>query len=370
MFEITHQDTATGARAGRLATLHGTVDTPAFMPVATKATIKTLTPGEIKEMGVQAIISNAFHLHLGPGYQVIQEAGGLHRFMAWDGAIFTDSGGFQILRKHFKFKLNSQGISYVNSRDGKRYMYTPELCMEIQGSLGSDVAMVLDDCPPWGSSHDEVEESVCRTVDWAGRSLESRCNDDQLVFAIVQGGTYHDLREVCASRLVEMDFDGYGIGGLSIGEPKEIMHQTIRYNVPMIPAGKARYLMGVGSPLELLDAIALGIDIFDSAFPTRNARHQTVMTGYGQMDLRRASLLKDFRPVDEDCRCYTCRHFTRGYLYHLFNESELLAMRLASIHNIHFLQDLVREARTAILENRFARWKEQFRQTYTRAEKN
>jgi queuine tRNA-ribosyltransferase len=370
MFEIVHQDTETDARVGKLTTAHKTVDTPAFMPVATKATIKSLTPDEIRDMGTQAIISNAFHLYLSPGHEVIKAAGGLHKFMSWNGAIFTDSGGFQILRKEFRFKLNNQGINYFNSRDGERYMYTPELCMEIQGSLGSDVAMVLDDCPPWGSNHDEVVESVCRTVDWARRSLAARCNDDQLVFAILQGGTYPDLREACAARLVEMDFDGYGIGGLSIGEPKEVMHEIIKLNLPMIPVEKPRYLMGVGSPMELLDSISLGVDIFDSAFPTRNARHQTVMTGHGQMDLRRASMFRDFNPIDEECGCYTCRHFTRGYLYHLFKESEMLAMRLASIHNVHFLQDLVRDARIAILENRFAEFRKQFKQVYTNSDQS
>jgi len=232
MFEVVHQDTVSGARLGRLTTAHRVVDTPTFMPVATKATVKTLTPTELKGMGTQAIISNAFHLYIGPGHD-----------------------GFQILRKEFKFKLNNQGINYMNSRDGKRYMYTPELCMEIQGALcmeiqgalGSDVAMVLDDCPPWGSNRDEIRDSVCRTVNWAQRSLDSRCNDEQLVFAILQGGTLHDMREKCAERLVGMEFDGYGIGGLSIGEPKEVMHETIRLNLLMIPGDKPRYLMGVGS---------------------------------------------------------------------------------------------------------------------------
>ncbi|MCD4798423.1 MAG: tRNA guanosine(34) transglycosylase Tgt [Methanosarcinales archaeon] len=365
MFEVVHQDTVSCARLGRLTTAHQVVDTPAFMPVATKATVKTLTPTELRDMGTQAIISNAFHLYIGPGHELIQKAGGLHRFMGWDGAIFTDSGGFQILRKEFKFKLNNQGINYMNSRDGKRYMYTPELCMEIQGALGSDVAMVLDDCPPWGSNRDEIRDSVCRTVDWAQRSIDSRCNDEQLVFAILQGGTLPDMRAECANRLVGMEFDGYGIGGLSIGEPKEVMHETIRLNLPMIPEDKPRYLMGVGSPVELLDSIYLGVDIFDSAFPTRNARHQSAMTRHGQVDLRRAALVDDFRPIDEECKCYTCRHFSRSYIYHLFKESEMLAMRLASIHNVHFLQDLMAGARTAISEERFPEFRDDFKLRYS-----
>ena len=364
MFEIVHQENSSNARVGKLTTHHQIVDTPAFMPVATKATVKTLTPKEIREMGTQAIISNAFHLYLSPGHELIHEAGGLHKFMDWDGAIFTDSGGFQILRKEFKFKLNNQGISYVNSRDGKRYMYTPEMCMQIQGALGSDVAMVLDDCPPWGTTRDEVRDSVCRTLNWGQRSLDARCNDNQLVFAILQGGTYLDMREVCASKLVDMDFDGYGIGGLSIGEPKEVMHEIIRLNLTQIPPDKPRYLMGVGSPVELLESISLGVDIFDSAFPTRNARHQTVMTRHGQMDLGLSSQARDFRPIDEECGCYTCRHFSRAYIYHLFKESELLAMRLASIHNVHFLQDIMRQARVAIIEDSFIEFKDWFKQQY------
>jgi queuine tRNA-ribosyltransferase len=364
MFEIIHDDAVTDARVGKLSTAHYTVDTPVFMPVATKAVVKTLTPTELKDMGTQAIISNAFHLYLSPGHELIQNAGGLHSFMGWDRAIFTDSGGFQILRKEFKFKLNSKGISYMNSRDGKRYMYTPELCMEIQGSLGSDIAMVLDDCPPWGSTRDEIRDSVCRTVNWGQRCLNARCNEKQLVFAILQGGTYPDMRQACAQHLVKMGFDGYGIGGLSIGEPKEVMHDTIKSNISMIPPDKPKYLMGVGSPLELLDSISLGIDIFDSAFPTRNARHQTVMTRHGQIDLRRAILSDDLRSIDETCNCYTCRHFSRAYLYHLFKESELLAMRLSSIHNVYFLQELLKNSRKAIMSDRFIEFAGQFRKEY------
>jgi queuine tRNA-ribosyltransferase len=366
MFEIIHQDSTTGARVGRLTTAHRVVDTPAFMPVATKAVVKTLTPFELNEMGTQAVISNAFHLYLSPGYELIHNSGGIHSFMGWDGTVFTDSGGFQILRKEFKFKLNSQGISYFNSRDGKRYMYTPELCMEIQDQLGSDVAMVLDDCPLWGSSRDDIRESVCRTVDWGRRSLEAKCNDDQLIFAILQGGTYPDMRKTCCEYLVEMDFDGYGIGGLSIGEPKEVMHKIIQLNVSMIPPDKPRYLMGVGSPLELLDSTSMGVDIFDSAFPTRNARHKTVMTVHGQVDLGKASQSKVFKPIDEECGCFTCRYFSRAYLYHLFKESEMLAMRLASIHNLYFLQELMSNIREVILEGRFNDFSNRFRTEFLR----
>jgi len=364
MFELIHRDKKTGARAGRLRTNHGTIDTPAFMPVATKGTVKTLTPEELYGMEAQAIISNAFHLFLSPGMEVIQRAGGLHEFMNWKRAIFTDSGGFQMIRKDFPFKITDEGITYKNPRDGKKYSYTPELCLESQKILGSDVAMILDECPAYGSEYSAVEASVERTVQWAKRSKNMGKNQGQLFFAILQGGTFAELRKRCAEELIEMDFDGYGIGGLSIGEPKEIMNEVLRYSVPLIPEDKPRYLMGVGSPVELLEAIESGVDIFDSAFPTRNARHESLLTSKGNIDVARNRFALDFKPISEDCGCYTCKYYTRAYLHHLFRESELLALRLASIHNLHFIQSLVKGAREAIMEDRFAEYRESFNQNY------
>jgi queuine tRNA-ribosyltransferase len=357
MFELVHTDKNTCARAGKLKTNHGTVDTPAFMPVATKATVKTLIPEELHAMGTQVLISNAFHLFLAPGMEVIRRAGGLHKFMHWERAIFTDSGGFQMIRKDFPFKISDEGISYKNPRDGKKYSYTPELCMENQKLLGSDVAMILDECPVYGSDYGAVGASVERTIRWAKKAKEVQKNENQLFFAILQGGTFADLRKKCAEELVEMDFDGYGIGGLSIGEPKEMMNDVLKYSVPLVSENKPRYLMGVGSPVELLEAIESGVDIFDSAFPTRNARHQTLMTGKGNIDMGRAKFAMDFAPVDEECGCYTCRNYTRAYLHHLFKESELLALRLASIHNLFFMQEIVKSARDAILEDGFIEFK-------------
>ncbi len=358
MYELIHRDKNTGARAGRLLTAHGIIDTPAFMPVATKATVKTLTPEELYEMGTQALISNAFHLFLSPGMEVIQKAKGLHEFMNWKRAIFTDSGGFQMIRKDFPFKISDEGIIYKNPRDGKKYSYTPELCLENQKILGSDVTMILDECPAYGSEYSVAEASVERTIQWAKRSKKVEKNDGQLFFAILHGGTFEELRRKCAEALIGMDFDGYGIGGLSIGEPKEIMNEVLKYSVPLVPENKPRYLMGVGSPVELLSAIEAGIDIFDSAFPTRNARHGTLLTSGGNMDIERSKFAIDFAPVDENCECYTCKTYTRAYLHHLFKESELLALRLASIHNLHFIQTIVKSAREAILEDRFAEYKE------------
>ncbi len=357
MFELIHIDKNTEARAGKLMTGHGIIETPAFMPVATKGTVKTITPEELHSMGTQALISNAFHLMLAPGMEVIRHAGGLHEFMHWKGAIFTDSGGFQMIRKDFQFKITDEGFTYKNPRDGKKYSYTPESCLENQKIIGSDVAMILDECPAYGSDFSALEASTLRTIRWAKRAKEIEQNPGQLFFAILQGGTFAELRKKCTEELVEMDFDGYGIGGLSIGEPKEIMNEVLKSSVPLLPEDKPRYLMGVGSPVELLFAIESGVDIFDSAFPTRNARHQTLMTSKGNIDIARARFSMDLSPIDENCGCYTCRNYTRAYLHHLFKESELLALRLASIHNLHFMQQIVRGAREAILDDRFAEFR-------------
>src|SRR5659263_96665 len=357
MYKLIHTDKNTGARAGRLGTNHGIIETPAFMPVATKATVKTITTDELYEMGTEVLISNAFHLLLAPGMEVIHRAGGLHKFMNWKGGIFTDSGGFKMIRKDFPFKINDEGIIYKNLRDGKKYSYTPEICLENQKLLGSDVAMILDDCPVYGSEFKVVEASIERTIKWAAMAKNVEQNHGQLFFAILQGGTFAELRKRCAQELIEMDFDGYGIGGLSIGEPKEIMNDVLKTSVPLVPEDKARYLMGVGSPIEILNAIESGIDIFDSAFPTRNARHQTLMTSKGSIDIARNKFTMDFSPVDENCGCYTCKNYTRAYLHHLFKESELLALRLASIHNLHFIQSIVKGAREAILEDGFSEYR-------------
>ncbi len=357
MYELIHNDKITGARAGRLQTVHGIIDTPAFMPVATKATVKTLASEELYDMGTQALISNAFHLFLSPGMEVIQKADDLHMFMNWKRAIFTDSGGFQMIRKDFPFKVTDEGISYKNPRDGKKYSYTPELCLENQKILGSDVAMILDECPAYGSEYSVVEASVERTIQWAKRSKNVDKKEGQLFFAILQGGTFEELRRKCAEALIGMEFDGYGIGGLSIGEPKETMNEVLKYSVPLVPEDKPRYLMGVGSPVELVEAIEAGVDIFDSAFPTRNARHGTLMTSGGNIDIARSKFALDLTPVDENCGCYTCRNYTKAYLHHLFKESELLVLRLASIHNLHFIQTIVKGAREAILEDRFFEFK-------------
>lgn len=356
MFELICEDEC--ARLGVLRTSHAELVTPAFMPVATKATVKTLTSEELRALGTCSLIANAFHLYL-TAFDVIKDAGGLHNFMNWQGSIFTDSGGFQIIRKDFRFKITDLGIEYKNPRDGRKHIYTPETCMEVQNLLGSDVAMVLDDCPPHDAPLERVIQATRRSTQWAQRSREAHENRRQLLFAIVQGGTNPRLRAQHTRELVEIGFDGYGIGGLSIGEPKHVMHQTLQHSVSLLPQDKPRYLMGVGSTVELLNAISLGVDIFDSAYPTRNARHASIMTRRGHINILRRRYREDLSPLDEHCTCYTCQHHTRAYLHHLFREKELLALRLASIHNLHHTQHLIQQAQRAISEGRFAQFREE-----------
>jgi queuine tRNA-ribosyltransferase len=358
MFELTHEDR--GARAGKLTTLHGDVGTPCFMPVATKGSVKTLSSDELNALGAEAIISNAFVLYLKPGADVISEAGGLHSFMNFERTIFTDSGGFQILKDEFAPEVTDKGVTFRSPFDDTRHMFTPEKCIEVQGKIGSDVAMVLDDCPHYGKDHDYMETSVARTTDWARRCKDAQKNEKQLLFAIVQGGTFRDLREKSARDLVEIGFDGYGIGGLSIGEPKEKMLEMLEYTLPLLPKEQPRYLMGVGSQVELLESISLGADIFDSTFPTRNARHNSVYTWNGSYNITRGKHAKDFSPLEEGCTCHACENYTKAYIRHLMVVHEMLGMRLITIHNLHFTRELMKKAREAISEKRFSKFKNDF----------
>ncbi len=360
MYERVQEDS--GARAGKLHTGHGVVETPAFMPVATKGTVKTLSSEELSEIGIRALIVNAFLLYLKPGAKVVEHAGGIHGFMNWDKAIFTDSGGFQMLRKDFLVRVSKRGITFKSPFDNSRHLFTPEKCMEVQNTLGSDVAMVLDDLPPYGSDENRLAESVERTVEWARRCKEAHGNDSQLLFAIVQGGVHHELREKCASKLMEIGFDGYGMGGLSIGEPLEEMLTMIRQT--NLPADRIRYLMGVGSPVEILDAVEMGVDLFDSAFPTRNARHNTVYTWKGKYDLSKARYAEDFKPLGDDCKCHACEHYTRAYVHHLLKVREFLGIRLVTLHNLSFMEGLMRDARDAILRSEFRDFKDGFVKGY------
>ena len=358
------------ARAGTLLTAHGRVQTPMFMPVATKAVVKTLTPAEVFEPGVRSLICNAFHLYLRPGTRMIAQMGGIHEFMGWGGTIFSDSGGFQLTRTGFDLRIRESGIKYRHTYTGNVGELTPELCVRMQRELGSDVAMMLDDCPRYGTSKDGIRSSSQRTIEWARRAADVRdaeepgdkgAKDDvQLLFGIVQGGWDESLRKECADALVSLDLDGYGIGGLSIGEPREDMLRAMRWSLEALPLSKPRYLMGVGSAPELLAGIAEGVDAFDSAFPTRNARHWTVMTAAGNYPLARAEHASAGGPLEEGCACPTCRGFSRAYLHHLCRENDMLGMRLVSVHNLFFLQELMRESREAIARKRFGQFREQF----------
>lgn len=344
--------------------MHGEVETPCFMPVATKGSVKTLTSEEVMKTA-QAVIVNAFVLSLRPGIRVIKKAGGLHSFMNWEKVIFTDSGGFQMLKEDFLLGVSKKGVTFRSPFDDTRHLLTPEKCVEIQASLGSDVAMVLDDCPPYGKDYNYVKGSLERTIDWAKRSKASHKGEGQLLFSILQGGVFPDLRKKGAEELVKLDFDGYGIGGLSIGEPKKEMLRVLSYTMPLIPEEKPRYLMGVGSPIELLEAISLGVDIFDSAFPTRNARHNTFYTWKGKYNITRGRFSRDLSPLEEGCGCYACENYSRAYISHLMRVYEMLGMRLLTLHNLYFVQELMKRAREAIIEEEFEGFKRELEKSYT-----
>lgn len=342
------------ARAGVLKTAHGEVSTPAFMPVATKGSVKTVSPDELRKIGTQAVIANALHLHVRPGEKNLDEAGGLHKFMRWDGTIFTDSGGFQVIRKAFNIRISEEGLHFRDFYNGAQRLYTPELCMDVQRMIGSDVAMLLDDCPFHDAAFEKIKDVTERTVRWAKRGMaHGRRLGIPKLFPIVQGGTNFELRKWCIEELLKLDPDGFGIGGLSIGEPKPEMMQILGETVHMLPDDRPRYLMGIGSVNELLDSIALGVDVFDSVFPTQCARHGTIFTKTGRFNMKGAKLESDHRPLDESCECPVCEKFTRAYVNHLLREGEMLGMRLASIHNLFFLLDLVRKARETILNGSF-----------------
>jgi queuine tRNA-ribosyltransferase len=358
MFEITNEDRS-GARIGRLHTAHDTVETPCFLPVATQGTVKTLRFSEVRGMGYNTVISNAFVLYLRPGVEVIKKAGGLHDFINWKGSIFTDSGGFQMLNPDFMDSIKDDGVVFRSPFDRSKHLFTPELCIQIQNELGSDVAMTLDSLLPHGSNRRAQEISVKRTTMWAKRCKEAHRNESQMLFAITQGGTYEDLRKKSAAELIEIGFDGYGIGGLSIGESKDVMLSILKDQTEILPKDKPRYLMGVGSPAELLEAISCGVDIFDSTFPTRNARHNDAYTFSGEMNLSRGRFREDTSPIEMGCGCYTCKNHTRAYIHHLLRNHEATGLSLMTIHNLFFIKRLLGKTKEAIGENRLPQFKEE-----------
>lgn len=363
-YELLKECKETKARVGLLHTPHGTIQTPVFMPVGTQATVKTMNPEELKEIGAEIILSNTYHLYLRPGHELVQKAGGLHKFMNWDRPILTDSGGFQVFSLGPLRKITEEGVTFKSHLDGSSHFLSPEKATEIQMALGSTIAMAFDECPPYPCTYEYAKNSLERTTRWAERCLKAHNKEDQALFGIVQGGAYRDLREQSAAEITALDFPGYAIGGLSVGEPKDIMYEVLNYTVPLLPSNKARYLMGVGSPDCLLEGVARGIDMFDCVLPTRIARNGTCTTSVGKVVIKNAAHIEDFGPLDPNCDCYTCKNYSRAYLRHLFKANEVLGLRLATIHNLFFLIKLMKDMRQAILEDRFVQFKDDFFKAY------
>ncbi|MHB1653384.1 MAG: tRNA guanosine(34) transglycosylase Tgt [Desulfitobacteriaceae bacterium] len=363
--EIIKEDTRTRARLGKLHTPHGIVDTPVFMPVGTQATVKTMTPEELEEIGAKIILSNTYHLFLRPGPELIREAGGLHAFMNWQGVILTDSGGFQVFSLGDLRKIREEGVEFRSHIDGSRQFLSPEIATQVQMTLGSDIVMAFDECAPYPCPYEYAKDSLERTTRWVKRCQATLTTTDrQSLFGIVQGGVYEELRRQSAAEITELDLPGYAIGGLSVGEPKDIMYQVLDYTVPLLPKNKPRYLMGVGSPDALIEGVMRGIDMFDCVLPTRIARNGTAMTRFGKLVVRNAAVAHDFSPIDPTCDCYTCRNYSRAYVRHLLKANEILGLRLMSIHNLRFLQNLMREIREAIAEERLPEYRREFFTSY------
>lgn len=365
-FEIKKIDPRTGARLGVMHLPHGDVLTPCFMPVGTQATVKAMTPEELKQdVKANIILSNTYHLFLRPGHELIKKAGGLHKFMRWDRNILTDSGGFQVFSLGALRKITEEGVEFRSHIDGTKKFISPEKAMEIQNALGSDIMMCFDECVPYGATREYVEKSMERTTRWAKRCKDAHKNtENQALFGIVQGGFFKDLREKSAKDLIELDFPGYAIGGISVGEPKEEFLDILRYTAPLLPENKPRYLMGVGTPDYLIEAVLAGVDMCDCVLPTRMARNGTALTHYGRLNMLNACHTYDFTTLDKDCDCYTCKNYTRSYIRHLFKAKEILGARLLSIHNLRFLTKLMEDVREAIQEERLIEFKEDFYKKY------
>ena len=354
------------ARLGELQTRHGVIPTPAFMPVGTAATVKSLTPEDLSGMGAKIILSNAYHLYMRPGHKLIEELGGLHRFMGWDGAILTDSGGFQVMSLSELRKISPEGVEFSSHLDGSRHFISPEVSMEIQRSLGSDIVMAFDECVKHPATREEVRKSLLITSDWERRSRAVTLKPHQGLFGILQGGMYPDLRAEHYEMIKDLDFEGWAIGGLSVGEPPALMYEILDTTVPLLPKEKVHYLMGVGTPEDLVEGVSRGVDIFDCVMPTRNARNGTLFTSTGKVHIKNAKYARDPEPLDPACECYTCRKYSKAYLRHLFVSGEILAARLNTIHNIYFYLNLMKKIREAIALRRFADFRAEFYRSYAK----
>lgn len=364
-YRLIKKDKHTGARLGELITPHGTFPTPMFMPVGTNATVKSMAPEELDEMGAGVILANTYHMWLQPGESLVKEAGGLHKFMNWDKGILTDSGGFQVFSLAENRKLTEEGVHFRNPANGDKMFLSPEKAIQIENDLGPDIMMSLDECPPYFETYDYIKNSVERTSRWAERGLRAHRNPEtQGLFGIVQGAGFEDLRKQSVQDLTSLDFPGYSIGGLSVGEPKEEMNRVLEFTTPMLPEDKPRYLMGVGSADSLIDGVIRGVDMFDCVLPTRIARKGTLMTSHGRLVVKNAAYAHDFSPVDDNCNCYTCRNYTRAYLRHLFKADEIFGMRLASYHNLYFLLNLMKRVREAIMNDQLLELREEVFESY------
>lgn len=364
-YELIKTCKQSGARLGKITTPHGEIETPIFMPVGTKATVKSMTPEELKDINAQIILSNTYHLYMRPGHELIEKAGGLHKFMNWDRPILTDSGGFQVFSLGPLRKITEEGVEFRSHIDGSKHFISPEKAMEIQNALGSDIMMAFDECAPYPADHNYVKKSLERTTRWAKRCKDAHKNPDtQALFGIIQGGMYQDLREQSAKEIIELDFPGYAVGGLSVGEPKDLMLEVLEYTTPLMPVDKPRYLMGVGSPDDLIEGVIRGIDMFDCVLPTRIARNGTAMTSQGKIVIKNAKYFDDFTTLDPECNCYTCRNYTKAYLRHLFKENEILSARLLTYHNLYFLLEMMKKVREAIMEDRLLDFRKEFYEKY------
>jgi queuine tRNA-ribosyltransferase len=364
MFRITHKDKNSQARIGELILAHGELQTPCFMPVGTQGTVKAISMQELEDSEAKIILCNAYHLFLRPGMEVVRKAGGLHKFISWDKPILTDSGGYQVFSLALLRKISDTGVEFQSHIDGARHLFTPESVIGIQSDLGSDIIMPLDECVQYPCAKEQAKAAILRTIDWARRSKAVFGAGRQLLFGIVQGSNYEDLRKECVGRLVDMDFDGYAIGGVSVGEPKDLRYNTVSFSAPLLPPKKPRYLMGVGLPQDIIEAVGSGIDMFDCVIPTRYGRNGTAFTSLGKITVRNAAYSKDFSPLDPDCSCYGCKKFSRAYLRHLFNTEEILGLRLVSLHNVYFFLGLMQKIREAISQNRFGEFKKDFLKKY------
>ena len=365
-FEVIKECKRTKARAGRFYTPHGVIETPVFMPVGTQATVKTMTPDELKENNAQIILGNTYHLYLRPGHELVKEAGGLHKFMNWDRPILTDSGGFQVFSLGELRKIKEEGVTFRSHLDGSKHLFSPERVMEIEEAIGADIAMAFDECTPYPADYNYAKNSMERTTRWLERCIKAHTREDQALFGIIQGSMYKDLRTESAKEITSFDLPGYAIGGLSVGEPAEVMYEMLDINTDIMPINKPRYLMGVGAADNLVEGVKLGVDMFDCVLPTRIARNGTVMTKHGKLVVRNAEYAHDFHPLEEGCGCYACRNFTRAYIRHLIKSGEVLGIRLTTIHNIYFLTNLMKEIRTAILEDRYPEFITEFYANFSR----